>query len=315
VPIPEQHVTSILSGNFAWDMNGETPVAFTRMYLDGVPYNILRQLELALTPHGALKAGLAATDATAITTPIVGASDFGLSQFGRKVTIVSFTVFGKYKMNVTVNDQNLVELVDTWFPNPVYGDMDYEMRYTQYKDFGGIKFPQLVHVHQGDPRLNPAHNYYEFKITDVKGNVPVEKMPVPEAVRNATIAPAKVESEKLADGVWALTGGTHNSMLVEFKDFVAVVEAPNNEARSLAVIAEAARLAPNKPISGEHASPFRSRRWPADVPFTGDGDRHPRVEQAVLPRHHVLPGAADARSGSHGNVLADVHDQQAPSAN
>jgi hypothetical protein len=96
VPMPEQHVTAILSGNYAWDMNGATPVAFTRMYLDGVPYSILRQLELALTPHGALKAGLAATDATAIMTPIVGPSDFGLSQFGRKVTIVSFTLLGKY---------------------------------------------------------------------------------------------------------------------------------------------------------------------------------------------------------------------------
>ena len=248
VPMAEQHVTAILSGNYAWDMQGTTAVPFTRMYLDGVPYNILRQLELALTPHGALKAGLAATDATAITTPIVGASDFGLSQFGRKVTIVSFTILGKYKMNVTVNDQNLVELVDTWFPNPVYGDMDYEMRYTQYKDFGGVKFPQLVHVHQGDPRLNPAHNYFEYKIADVKGNVPVTTMPVPEAVRNATLAPVKVESQKLAEGVWALAGGTHNSMVVEFKDFVAVVEAPNNEARSLAVIAEAGRLVPNKPI-------------------------------------------------------------------
>ena len=248
VPMPEQHVTAILSGNYAWDMNGTTPVPFTRMYLDGVPYNILRQLELALTPHGALKAGLAATDATAITTPIVGPSDFGLSNFGRKVTIVSFTLLGKYKMNVTVNDQNLVELVDTWFPNPVYGDMDYEMRFTQYKDFGGVKFPQLVHVHQGDPRLNPAHNIYEYKISDVKGNVPVETLPVPDAVRTATLAPVKVESRKLADGVWVLEGGTHNSMVVEFKDFVAVIEAPNNEARSLAVIAEANRLVPNKPI-------------------------------------------------------------------
>ena len=258
VPMPEAHVTSILGSGYAWDVNGSTPVPFTRMYLDGVPYAILRQLELALTPHGALKAGLAATDATAITTPIVGPSDFGLSQFGRKVTIVSFTIpiadpaartpARGYKMNVTVNDQNLVELVDTWFPNPVYGDMDYEMRYTQYKDFSGIKFPQLVHVHQGDPRLNPAHNYYEYKIADVKGNVPVQTMPVPDAVRNATIAPVRAASQKLADGVWAVTGGTHNSMVVEFKDFVAVVEAPNNEARSLAVIAEASRLAPNKPI-------------------------------------------------------------------
>ena len=168
-------------------------------------------------------------------------------------------------MNVTINDQNLVELVDTWFPNPVYGDMDYEMRYTQYQDFGGVKFPELVHVHQGDPRLNPAHNYYECKITGVKANVPVTTMPVPEAVRTATRRRCKVESQKLADGVWALAGGTHNSMLVEFRDFVAVVEAPNNEARSLAVIAEAGRLVPNKPIQipRQHPPPFRSCRRPA----------------------------------------------------
>jgi glyoxylase-like metal-dependent hydrolase (beta-lactamase superfamily II) len=247
IAMPEQHVTAILSGNYAWDMQGDTPVPLTRGYLDGVSFSDLRQLEMVLTPHGFLKAALAASDATAITLPIVGASDFGLSQFGRKVTIVSFRV-GKYKVNGTINDQNLVELVDTWFPNPVYGDMDYEMRYTQYKDFGGIKFPGLIHVHQGDPRLNPAHNYYEIYVSDVKGNVPVTKMPVPEAVRTATAPPVKAESQKLADGVWLLGGGTHNSVLMEFKDFVAVVEAPQNEARSLAVIDEADRLVPNKPI-------------------------------------------------------------------
>ena len=246
-PMPEQHVTSILSGNYAWDMQGSTPVPLTRMYLDGVPYSDLRQLELVLTPDGFLKAALASSDATAITLPIVGASDFGLSQFGRKVTIVSFTM-GKYKFNGTINDQNLVELVDTWFPNPVYGDMDYEMRYTKYKTFNGVEFPTLIHVHQGDPRLNPAHNYYEINVSDVKVNIPVTTMPVPDMVRNATIPPVKVESTKLADGVWLLGGGAYNSMLVEFKNFVTVVEAPQNEARSLAVIAEVNRLVPDKLI-------------------------------------------------------------------
>jgi glyoxylase-like metal-dependent hydrolase (beta-lactamase superfamily II) len=43
-------------------------------------------------------------------------------------------------------------------------------------------------------------------------------------------------------------GGTHNSVAVEFDGFIAVVEAPLNEARSLAVIEEVARLAPGKPI-------------------------------------------------------------------
>ena len=147
VPMPEQHVTSILSGNYAWDMQGDVPVPLTRMYLDGVPYVDLRQMEIVLTPEGFVKAALAANDATALSLNIIGPSDIGLSQYGRKVTVVSFTM-GKYKFNGTINDKNLVELVDTWYPNPVYGDMDYEMRYTKYKDFGGIMFPGQIHVHQ-----------------------------------------------------------------------------------------------------------------------------------------------------------------------
>src|SRR6516165_4454285 len=90
-PMPEEHVTSILSGNYAWDMQGDRPAPLTNLYLDGVSYADLRQLELAVTPHGFLIAALAAKDATAIALPIVGASDAGLSQSGRKVTIVSFT--------------------------------------------------------------------------------------------------------------------------------------------------------------------------------------------------------------------------------
>jgi len=246
-PMSDEHVTSILSGNYAWDMQGDKPLPLTGLYLDGVPYADLRQLELAITPHGFLKAALAAKDATAITLPIVGSSDAGLSQNGRKVTVVSFTI-GKYRVNGTINDRNLVELTDTWFPNPVYGDMDYEMRYTRYKDFDGVQFPTLLHVHQGDPRLNPAHNYYEYNVTDLKANVPVTTMPVPDVVRLATAPAVKVESQKLADGLWLLGGGTHNSVLVDFKDFAAVVEAPQNEARSLAVIEEANRLAPNRLI-------------------------------------------------------------------
>src|ERR1700722_12559650 len=246
-PMSEQHITAILSGNYAWDMQGENPVPLTSLYLDGVSFADLRQLELAITSHGFLKAALAAKDATAITLPIVGSSDAGLSQNGRKVTIVSFTM-GKYRVNGTINDQNLVELTDTWFPNLVYGDMDYEMRYTRYKNFDGIHFPTLVHVHQGDPRLNPAHNYYEYNVTSVQANASVSTLPVPDAVRSAAAPPVKVESQKLGDGLWLLGGGTHNSVLVEFKDFVAVVEAPQNEARSLAVIEEANRLAPNKLI-------------------------------------------------------------------
>jgi glyoxylase-like metal-dependent hydrolase (beta-lactamase superfamily II) len=43
-------------------------------------------------------------------------------------------------------------------------------------------------------------------------------------------------------------GGTHASVAVEFRDFITVIEAPLNEDRSLAVIAEVKKLIPNKPI-------------------------------------------------------------------
>ena len=79
-------------------------------------------------------------------------------------------------------------------------------------------------------------------------NVANAALTVPDNVRSATIQPPRVESSMLGQGLWLIAGGSHNSVLIEFRDYVAVIEAPLNEARSLAVIAEVNRLVPNKPI-------------------------------------------------------------------
>ena len=60
-------------------------------------------------------------------------------------------------------------------------------------------------------------------------------------------APPAVQSEKLADGVYRITGG-YVALAVEMKDHVIVLEGGQNEARGLAVIAETKRVLPNKPI-------------------------------------------------------------------
>ncbi len=178
------------------------PVAITRPYLDGVPVNELRQLELAITPHGFLKAALASTDAKAIRIQYIGASDFGLSQFGRWVTIVSFTFLGKYKINGTINDRNLVELVGTWFPKTVIGPWITRCAARTVGDVGGVKSPCCRTLTRGIPGVNVAHNYYEhFRFTDVKPNAPVATMAVPDVVRNAVVPPVRVESHWLAESV------------------------------------------------------------------------------------------------------------------
>ena len=155
-------------------------------------------------------------------------------------------------------------------------------------------FPGLIHVHQGDPRLNPAHNVYEYAVTDVKPNAPVTTMPVPDVVRNAKVEPAKVQSTRLADRLWLLGGGSHNSVLVEFNDFVAVVEAPQNEERSLAVMDEVARLTPNKPIKYlvnthnhfDHSSGLRRFMAEGATIITYEGNKQYYEKLATLP--HTL---------------------------
>src|SRR5262249_16520732 len=58
---------------------------------------------------------------------------------------------------------------------------------------------------------------------------------------------ARGPTEKLADGVYLILGG-YASVAVDFKDYIVVIEGPQSEARATAIITEAKRLIPNKPI-------------------------------------------------------------------
>ena len=60
---------------------------------------------------------------------------------------------------------------------------------------------------------------------------------------------ANVTDEELADGVWLLAGQSHHSVLVELAEQAALVEAPQHDTRTLAAIARARELVPDKPLS------------------------------------------------------------------
>ena len=243
----DQRVVQIVSGGVAWNMQGEKPVPPGRPYLELASHSDVRQLEIILTPHGFLKAAMAANDVRVLSTSIVGPTNAGLTENGRRATLVTFTALGKYKVVGTINDKNLVELTTTWIPTAVYGDTLYEIRHLNYKDFGGVQFPTTIHVHQGDPVLNPAHNMMEIRVSSVQTNVAVPATPVPDNIRQAPAAPpVRAEAQKVADGVWFIGGGSHNSVAVEFADHVAMIEAPLGEERSIAVLEATAKVIPNK---------------------------------------------------------------------
>jgi glyoxylase-like metal-dependent hydrolase (beta-lactamase superfamily II) len=71
----------------------------------------------------------------------------------------------------------------------------------------------------------------------------------PGAAKGAP-APLVVTEEKLGDGLYRLTtgGGSYDSLIVEFKDYVMMLEAGDSIRRGEAYIAKTKQLIPNKPI-------------------------------------------------------------------
>ena len=231
---------------------------------------------VALTPHGWVKAAMAANP----TMRSMTIKD-------KPVTVVSFTLKDKYKVDGYIDSQNLLEKVETWMPNPILGDTLIETTYSDYKDFGGAKFPiKIAQKLGGLPVL-------DLTVSDVQPNAPVS-VEVPRAAQSAT--PTHVESQKIAEGVWYLAGTPDpNSMAVEFKDYVVLIESSVTEDRALANMAEVKRLVPNKPIRyhlnshhhSDHAAGLRAFVAESSIIITHEMNKH-FYEQVVLKNPHTL---------------------------
>jgi glyoxylase-like metal-dependent hydrolase (beta-lactamase superfamily II) len=82
----------------------------------------------------------------------------------------------------------------------------------------------------------------------VDGDVP--DISAPASVKNTRLEffPLVVSVDSAAPGVWFLAGGSHNSAVIEMKDHLLLVEAPQGDERTLAVIQKAQSLRPGKPL-------------------------------------------------------------------
>jgi glyoxylase-like metal-dependent hydrolase (beta-lactamase superfamily II) len=139
--------------------------------------------------------------------------------------------------------------VETWLGENIMGDMHIVATYTGWKDFGGVMAPsQIVQTRGGWP-------FFEVNVTAAKANPSdvATLVPAPPARQGGgppSPAALVVTPEKLGDGLYRLTTGpgSYDSVIVEFKDYIMMLEAGQSEARALAYVAETKKLIPNKPI-------------------------------------------------------------------
>jgi glyoxylase-like metal-dependent hydrolase (beta-lactamase superfamily II) len=210
-----------------------------------------QQLEIWITPWGFLK-GAAANNGTVKAQTVDG----------KRYQVVTFNSSIKspggqpYRVVGYVNGQNMVEKVQTWVENPIFGDMLVETEYTYYREgANGLKFPsQIAQKRGGWPTFtayilgatpNPANiqQLLTAPSPGARGAAPAGAPPAggPQAAAGPT-------SEKLADGVYRINGA-YNALAIEFSDHILLFEpGPQNEARAQAIIAETKKVIPNKPI-------------------------------------------------------------------
>ncbi|MEQ1869300.1 MAG: MBL fold metallo-hydrolase [Vicinamibacterales bacterium] len=223
----EQRQTQIVSGAFAWNQQ-QPPLPSPPTNQATPAAQVERMLMVWTTPQGFVRA--ATTNNATIQRNKNG------------TTMVSFSLPSGQKMTGTLNAQGQVVKVQSWIYQPIVGDMLVETTYDGYKDFGGVMFPsRLVQRQDGFPTL-------DLTIQSVTAN-PTVDLPVPASVLSAPApAPPTVASEKLGDGLYYLTGGSHHGLAIEMRDHIVVVDLPNNQARAQAVLTKAKELIPNKPV-------------------------------------------------------------------
>jgi glyoxylase-like metal-dependent hydrolase (beta-lactamase superfamily II) len=131
--------------------------------------------------------------------------------------------------------------------NANLGDVTIETSFSGYQEVDGVQLPTTLTTR------TDAVQTADLRLTNQAVDADVGDLAAPAAAAEATPAagpaPANVVVEQVANGIWHLAGQSHHSVLVEFTDHLTLIEAPQNETRTLAVIAAARELRPSKPLT------------------------------------------------------------------
>ena len=140
----------------------------------------------------------------------------------------------------------MVQLLD----DPVLGDRANVTSYQRWLPTGGVLLPRQVDVTANDrpvSQLLLVSAAVNSTLADSLFAVPADV-----AARSSstvlTPLPIAVQLTELARGVWHLSGGTHNSLVVEQPSSLILVEAPLGAARMKAVFDTLASRFPKKPV-------------------------------------------------------------------
>jgi glyoxylase-like metal-dependent hydrolase (beta-lactamase superfamily II) len=190
--------------------------------------------------------------------------------------------------------------------HPNLGDVVITTRFGAYQDVDGLRLPARF--------AGTVDDFTTWEITATRQAVDDEAgdLAAPATVASTPLAPPAltVTAEPIGPGLWFMAGQSHHSVLVEFSDHLMLIEAPQSEARTLAVIAKAKETVPNKPLTQlvishhhfDHTAGLRAAIAEGMRVITHAGNRD-WVER-MANRPHTLQPDTLAKNASHLAVEA-----------
>jgi len=196
-----------------------------------------RRMTLYQHPIGALRTSLA--QGAQLSNPRKEGSDDVVditTAQGDKATLYidSSTSLPSKVVTMTSNDTN-------W---PL-GDATVETTFSDYAESDGLKLPNRI-----TSKIDGKYVISDIRVSKYTVNGAGTDLAAPQAAKaaEAPALTAMVTAEPVGKGIWFLAGQSHHSVLVEFADHLALIEAPQNDVRVSAVLAKVKELKPDKPL-------------------------------------------------------------------
>lgn len=229
-----------------------------------------QQLEVWLTPWGFLKG--AEDNGVEVETRMMDGDEYRVLTWMSPESQTSPSDM-RYTVNGYLNDEDLIERVETWVEHPFMGDFHIVQVYDGYESFDGLMVPTIMEQQRGGGGLFGVHQVTSVTVnpTDLS-----ERMMVPEGAGGGGFPgggggpPPEDIVEEVGDGVWLITGG-YVALVAEFEDHVLVFEGGQSEQRGEQIIAEVNELVPDKPIRYIVNSHPHSDHTAGLVPFLREG--------------------------------------------
>ena len=143
---------------------------------------------------------------------------------------------------------HLLFKITTLTDNELFGDVLTTYNYSNFLSINQLFYPQNISIDKINGKLTDTINLSEATL---QASVPIVLALPPDYKLNTDEATkAEIKVEKYSENIHfiELKHSDDKVMIVEFKDFMLVAEAPLNSKNGDLIIAEAHKIAPNKPI-------------------------------------------------------------------